>query len=106
MRSTLILASLAIALLAAASTGLAEDVGDKLAPVGQSIKQGAQETGSAIENGAKSVGSTVKEKAEPAGKAIANAADKTHDFLARETKPFRDGAEDFFKKVGRFFTGD
>jgi hypothetical protein len=48
-------------------------------------------------------------KAKPAdpgpGPAIAKAAEETGHALDRGTKDFRDGAENFFKDVGRFFSG-
>jgi hypothetical protein len=108
-KSTAIVAAAALALLIGVPASRAEDVGD-------AIKKGAQDTGAAIEHGAKEVGSAVQEKAEPVGQSIKQGAQDvgtgveqgahdTGNFLDRSTRDFRDGASNFFHKVGNFFSG-
>lgn len=102
--------------LTTASASRAEDVGQKLAPVGKSIKKGAEDTGAAIEKAAKDIGTTIKEKTEPVGETVKKTAENagpkieqgakdTGSYLDQATKNFRDGAQAFFQKVGNFFSG-
>jgi len=108
------LASLSFATLPARSD---EDLGQKLAPIGDSIKKGAEDTGSAIEKAAKDVGSTIQEKTQPATNSVSQAAQDagpkieqgakdTGSYLDSATKGFRDGAQAFFQKVSNFFSGN
>jgi predicted small secreted protein len=97
-------ATLLAALLMAAPVARA-DVGDDLAPAGQSIKKAAQDTGTAIENGAKDVGQTVEQKTAPAVATVKEGAQETGNFFQRTAKDVHDGAQAFFTKVGNFFSG-
>ncbi len=118
MPSSLLTWFLAVVVVATVARGpaCAEDLGEKLAPVGQSIQQGVQDTGAAIGRGAQAIGSSIQERVEPATKAVRQRADEvgpavekgaqdTGNFLDRTTKDFRDGAQRFFVSVGNFFSG-
>src|SRR5260221_4660334 len=98
-------ATLAMSLLATMPASRA-DVGDDLAPAGQSIKKAAQDTGTAIENGAKDVGHTVEQKTAPAVTTVKHGAQETGNFFERTGKEIHDGAQNFFTKVGNFFSGN
>jgi hypothetical protein len=113
---TLAAASLAAVLALAPVAGRA-DVGDDFNAAGQSIKKGAQDTGAAIEQGAKDTGQTIKQHTEPvandvkqgateAGHKIDEGAHETGNFFERSTRDFRNGASNFFHKVGNFFSGN
>ncbi len=105
------------ALLALAPVAGRADVGDDFNAAGQSIKKGAQDTGSAIKQGAQDTGQAIKNHVEPAaqsvkqgateaGQKIDQGAQDTGNFFERSTRDFRNGASDFFHKVGNFFSGN
>jgi len=115
-RLTFAAASAAIALLATLSIARADDVGDKLAPVGEAIKNGAENTGTAISNAAKEAGQKIQEGGQPVadsvkktaqdvGPTVQEKAQETGSYLDTATKSFRDGASNFFQKVSNFFNG-
>jgi hypothetical protein len=126
LRSTLapIAAAALVAILTTASARGAEDAGGSAAPAGEPMQNAAPapDMGAAVDNRTDGVGSTdsgpaVERNARPAvaaapqddqgpGPAIKKAAQETGRALDRGTKDFRDGAENFFKDVGRFFSGD
>ena len=123
----LIMTSFAVSFAAWPARSDDTSLGDKLAPVGESIKKGAQDTGAAIEKAAKDVGSTIEEKTQPVGDSVKKSAQDTGpkieqgakdtgakieqgakdtgSWLDQSTKDFRDGAQSFFQKVGNFFSG-
>lgn len=76
------------------ATARADDAGEKLAPVGEAIKNGAQDTGAAIQKGAGDAGDAIKKGAQDTGNSLDHA-----------TQDFRTGAANFFQNVKNFFTG-
>jgi hypothetical protein len=97
-RSGAIAAAAVIAMLATAPVGRAEDLGDKLAPIGDAIKKGAQATGAAIENGAKAVGTAIQEHVEPAAATVKQGAQDAGTTVQQHVEPaaetVKQGAQD------------
>jgi hypothetical protein len=117
----------AVSLVAILATASARGADVPAAPAGAPIVNAAPDTGASNDrandahstnNGpVESGGSSAKSSATPPAKAarhddqgpgpaIEHAAQETGRALDRGTKGFRDGAENFFKSVGRFFSGD
>jgi hypothetical protein len=102
----------AAALVAILSAGAARGADDAGAPAGAAVppivsvapEAPAPDPGATEERKAKAA-AAAKPREQGPGPAIEKAAQETGHALDRGTKDFRDGAENFFKDVGRFFSG-
>jgi hypothetical protein len=90
----------------AADTGPAMDSRTNAAIDNRTNDVGPTDGGPTVERNARPAGSAARRDDEGPGPAIKKAAQETGRALDRGTKDFRDGAENFFKDVGRFFSGD
>ncbi len=109
-------AAAALGMLAVVAPVRGDDLGDKLAPVGEAIKKGAEDTGTAIKSSAQSIGASIQQHSAPvvaavktgaqnAGTEIKQGAAETGNFVDRSTQGAREDAGSFFKKIGDFFSG-